>query len=80
MKIVSKFHVPIFFNFQEISRQRALRSDRAGSSWVRPGRAGSSYSMIQLVVINGHKMYFNFFQILLKAFEMFECRRGDPFI
>ena len=29
MKIVSKFHVPIFYTFLEINRQKAVRSGRA---------------------------------------------------
>ena len=38
--IVSKFYFPIICTFQEIGRQRALRS----------GRAGSSFYMVQLVL------------------------------
>ena len=65
MMIVPKFHVLIFYTFQEISRQRS-------------GRAGSSFQVIQLV-LNGHQTLFQFIPTFLKVLELFECRRGDPY-
>ena len=45
MKIVLKCHGRIFYTFWKISRQRASRSGAAG-----PGRAGSSFRKIQIVL------------------------------
>ena len=58
LKIVSKFHVPIFYTFLERSCQRAL--------WLEPGpgRTGSSFQMIQLVLIwskNFESIFFDTF-------------------
>ena len=67
MKIVSKFHVPIFYTFREISRKKALQSFRAGQG--------------RLIVLNLAmviKMYFNFFSSL-NVLDLFECRRGNPY-
>ena len=76
MKIVSKYHVSLLHTFQEISRQIILRLGR-----VRPGRAGpvnrSNDSASPKMVI---QIYFNFFQIFLKVLELFEGRRGDPYM
>ena len=63
---------------REISRQRAL-----WSGWAGPGQVVSG----RLIVLNCSaspkmvmKKYFNFFRFYLKDLEMFECRRGDPYI
>ena len=64
MKIVSKFHVYIFYTFQEIRRQRELM----------PGRfiVLNDLSSPKMVI----KIYFNFFKVL----ELSEYRRGYPYI
>ena len=57
MEIVSKFHVHIFYNFQEISRRRTLRS----------GRTRSSFYMIQLV-LKWSENFISIFSAFLKMF------------
>ena len=44
--VMLKLEVRIFYRIWEITRQRALRSGRAGPGWVGPGRAGSSRNSI----------------------------------
>ena len=69
MKIVSKFHSPIFYTFREISHQRAIRSGRASSY-----RAGSLFWMIQLLL----EWSKNFISILSDYFQRFwSCLNFD---
>ena len=68
--------VAIFYTFQEISRQRALRSGRAGSVWA--GRFIVLYDSASPKMVI--KTYFNFFSISLNVLELFECRRDDPYM
>ena len=64
IKVVSKYHVPNFNSFWEISRQRTSRSGRFGPGW-----AGSLFSMIQLVL----KWSGNFFLHFSKFFKGFRA-------
>ena len=57
---MSKFYFLIFYTFQEIGRQIALRSDRVGSGWF----IVLIYSD-QMVII----LYFNFFRFFKKGFR-----------
>ena len=66
MKILWKFQFPIFYTFQEISHQRVLRS----------GQAGSSFSIIQLVL----KWSYKFISFFLKVLELFKCLWKNKFI
>ena len=71
MKIAPKFHVRIFYiyTFWEISSQKALWSDRV---WPCRFIVLNDSASPKLVI----RIYSNFFKVL----ELFECRRGDPFM
>ena len=58
---------------REISRQRASRFGRVGS-----GRLIILYDSASPKMVI--KMYLHFFDFFLKVLELFECRRGDPYI
>ena len=62
------------YTFQKISRQRALRS-----GWLGQARPSSSFIMIQLVLYWTQK-FISIFPDFLMVLELFECRRGDPYI
>ena len=68
MKIVSKFHIHILNCFREVSRERALR----------PGRfiILNDFASSKMII----KYYFSFFRFFLRDLELFEYRRGDPYM
>ena len=67
MKIVSKFHVLIFYSFRELSRQKALRSSKVG-----PVHRSSPKMVIKIVF-----KFFDFFKgfraVWLSSRRQYEC-------
>ena len=71
---MSKFHVSISYTLREICRQGALRSGRAGPRQFIILNDSASPKMVM-------KVYFILFQFFfLQVLEMFECRRGKPYM
>ena len=76
MKIVSKFHVPIFYAFREISRQIALRS-----GWARSGRFivlndSASPKMVIEICFKFFRLFFYIFRVvrMLSRLAIYDCQ------
>ena len=76
MKIVSKYHVSIFYALREIILQRLLWTGGVGPGRVVPVHFFKINSANLKMVI---RIYINFFRFFLKGLELFECR-GDPYM